>query len=192
MIIEKFIFGKHLEEGEKILYSVHKHWVEIFRSVIQVGFFGLVLPWGLYAMGFNTVLFFWLAIAWSVFAYIRFFYILIDWYCDVWLSTDMGLISVEWKGIFRNSATRIGYEDIEGVVYEINGFWGTVLGYGNLTLRVNSGNNILLKNAKKPKDAELALARLQSDFLNKKGMESSDGLKEILSQMVAQHMRNKK
>lgn len=191
MIIEKFIFGKHLEEGEKILYSVHKHWVEIMKPTLEVGFFGLLLPWGLYIMGFNTVFFFWIAVIWSIFAYIRFFYVLIDWYCDAWLSTDMGIVCVEWKGIFRNSAVRIGYEDVEGVAYEINGFWGTVLRYGHLTLKVNSGNNIDMKKAGSPKSAELALARLQAQFLNKKGMQDSEGLKTILSGMVAHHMRKK-
>jgi len=204
MIIEKFIFGKHLEEGEKILYSVHKHWIEIgklfgegilnknyechdnkqydFHFCFFIFVFILFLfPWGLYAIGFNTDLFFWVAIIWSSFAYVRFFYILIDWYCDAWLSTNMGIIAVEWKGVFSNSATRIGYEDVEGVGYEINGFWPTILRYGHLTLKVNSGNNLSVIRAASPKEAELELARLQAKFLSNKSMQDSDGLKSLLA-----------
>jgi len=189
MIIEKLIFHKHLERGEKILYSIHKHWIEILKPVLVLGFFGFVIPWGFYLIGFNTELFFWIALIWSVFAYMNFLYILVDWYSDVWLITDMGIMVIEWHGIFSNSASRLGYEDIEGIVYKIHGFWGTMLRYGNLTLRVMSGNNMVLLNANSPKKAELALARFQNQVLNKREKQDAGNLKALLSQMVAHHTR---
>ncbi len=191
MIIDKIIFAKHLEEGEKILYSVHKHWVEMVKSGIEVGFFGLLLPWTLYLIGFNTELFFWVAVLWSVFAYIRFMYVLIDWYSDTWLITTMSIITIEWKGVFSNNAARLGYEDVEGAAYEIKGFWGTILRYGCMTLRVMSGSHAQLKNVANPKKAELAIARFQDQFLNDRNMQDTDSLKALLSSLVAHHNRNK-
>ena len=191
MIIEKLIFSKHLEKGEKVLYSVHKHWVDIFKPVLEVGFFGIIIPWGIYVIGFNSDLFFIIAIIWSIIALIRYFYVMVDSYSDVWLVTDMGILTVEWRGIFSNASTRLGYEDIEGVGYDINGFWPTVLGYGDLTLKVMSGNNIELKKAKKPKKAELAIARYQANYLNNKDMQDAGSLKTLLSQMVSSHLRQK-
>ena len=191
MIVDKLIFSKHLEKGEKVLCSVHKHWVEIFKPTLAVAFFGFVIPWTFYAIGFNTTLFFWIAVVWSVIAYMRFMYILIDWYADVWLITNMAIIVIEWRGIFSNSSTRIGYEDIEGVAYDINGFWGTMLRYGNMTLKVMSGNNLELKNVKNPKKSELDIARFQDKFLNTREMQDAGNLKTLLSQMIAHHMRNK-
>jgi hypothetical protein len=191
MIIEKLIFSKHLEKGEKVLYSVHKHWTDILSPVLAVGFFGFVIPWGFYAMGFNTTFFFWMAVIWSVLAYLRFMYVLVDWYADVWLITSMGLIAIEWRGLFSNCATRIGYEDIEGVTYDINGFWPTVLRYGDITLKVMSGNNLEMKSIARPQRAELAIARFQDQFLNKKEMQDAGNLKTLLSSMIAHHMRNK-
>lgn len=191
MIIEKLIFSKHLEGGEKVLYSVHKHWIDILKTVLEVGFFGFFIPWGLYFLGFNSILFFWVAVTWSVLAYLRFLYILMDWYSDVWLITSLGIIIIEWRGLFSNTATRLGYEDIEGVAYDINGFWPTMLKYGNMTLKVMSGNNMDLKLVSSPQKVELAIIRFQDQFLNEKDMQDAGNLKNLLSQMVSHHMRNK-
>ena len=191
MIIEKLIFSKHLEKGEKVLYSVHKHWIDILKLVIEVAFFGFLIPWGFYLLGFNTALFFWGAVTWSVLAYLRFLYILMDWYSDVWLITSLGIIVIEWRGLFSNTATRLGYEDIEGVTYDINGFWPTVLSYGDMILKVMSGNNLILKKAKSPQKVELAIMRFQGQFLGEKDMQDAGNLKHLLSQMVSHHMRNK-
>ena len=191
MIIDKLIFSKHLEKGEKVLYSVHKHWIEILKPVLAVAFFGFVIPWSLYLMGFSSSLFFWMAVAWSVIAYLRFMYIMIDWYADVWLITNMSIIVIEWRGLFSNTSTRLGYEDIEGVGYEINGFWGTMLSYGNMILKVMSGNNLDLNNVANPKKSELAIAKFQDKYLNDREMQDAGNLKSLLSQMIAHHMRNK-
>lgn len=191
MIIEKLIFSKHLEKGEKVLYSVHKHWIDILKTVLEVAFFGFIIPWGLYLIGFSSTLFFWVAVIWSVLAYLRFLYILMDWYSDVWLITSLGIIVIEWRGLFSNTATRLGYEDIEGVTYDINGFWPTVMGYGDMTLKVMSGNNMDLKLVARPQKVELAIIRFQDKYLNEKDMQDAGNLKNLLSQMVSHHMRNK-
>lgn len=191
MIVEKFIFSKHLEKGENVLYSVHRHWVAIFKSSLEIAFFGFLIPWGIYLIGFNSTLFFWIAVSWSGIAFLRYIYVLIDWYADVWLITSMSIISVEWRGFFSNAATRIGYEDIEGIAYDINGFWPTVLQYGDLTLKVMSGNNLDIKNGMKPKEAELKIAKYQDQFLNDREMQDAGSLKNLLSQMIAHHMRQK-
>lgn len=191
MIIDRLLFAKHLEAGEEILYSVHKHWIEMLKSGLEVGFFGLLLPWILYIIGFNTEFFFWIAVFWSACAYIRFFYVVIDWYSDAWLITNMSIITIEWKGLFSNNAARLGYEDVEGAAYEIRGFWGTILRYGHMTLRVMSGSHAELKNVANPKRAELAIARLQEQFLNDRNMQDANSLKTLLSSLVAYHNRNK-
>lgn len=189
MVLDKLIFNKHLEGGEKILYSIHKHWIVIMKPVLEVGFFGFIIPWGFYFMGFSSLLFFWIAVAWSVIAYLRFLYVLIDWYSDVWLVTSVGLIIIEWRGLFSNSSTRIGYEDVEGVAYDVNGFWPTVFRYGDMTLKVMSGNNLGLKATAQPQKAELAVIRFQGEYISNKEHEDAGNLKNILSQMIAHHMR---
>jgi len=189
MIIDKLIFKKHLEKGENILYVVHKHWIEVVKATLEVIFFGYALPWSLYLIGFNSKLFFWIAFTWSALATMRFLYVLVDWLSDAWLITDMSTIIVEWQGLFSNTSARVGFEDIEGASYEIKGFWGTILRFGNMTLRVMSGSHFDLKNVSSPKKAELALARFQDQYLNDRNMQDSASLKSLLSDMVSHHIR---
>ncbi len=191
MIIDKYLFKKHLEKGEDILYSVHKHWIEMLKPISEVSFFGLVLPWTLYFIGFQSKVFLWIVVIWSAIAMTRFFYIFIDWYSDAWLITNMSVITIEWQGIFSNNSARLGYEDIEGASYEIKGFWGTILRFGNMTLRVMSGSHSDLANVSSPKKAELALARFQDKYLNDRNMKDTNSLKNLLSSLAAQHNRNK-
>ena len=191
MIIDKILFSRHLEQGEDILYAVHKHWIEAVKPTLEMGFFGILLPWTLYFIGLNTALFFWISVFWSACASIRFFYILIDWYSDAWLVTSMSIITIEWSGIFSNNSARLGYEDIEGAAYEIKGFGGTILRYGSMTLRMMSGSHAELKNVSSPKRAELAIARFQDQYLSDRNMQDTDSLKALLSSLVASHNRNK-
>lgn len=192
MFINKIIFAKHLEEGETILYAVHKHWVEILKPTLEVAFFGFVLPWTLYLIGFNSKLFLWLAIIWSAIAYLHFLGILLDWYADTWLITNMSVITIQWNGFFSNLSTRSSFTDIEGASYEIKGFFPTVFRYGNMTLRVMSGSNFSLVNVSNPKQAELALARCQEQFVTQRNIQDTNSLKVLLSDLVAHQVRHEK
>lgn len=189
MLINKLVFAKHLEKGEKILYAVHKHWIDIVKPITEIAIFGLILPWTLYLIGFNAPVFFWIAVAWSFMAYIRFMYELVDWYCDAWLITDMSVLVVEWKGIFNNMSARSGFEDIEGATYEIRGFWGTVLRYGNMELRLMSASNFKLERVASPKKVELALMKFQDKYLTERNMQDTSALKNLLADLVHHHSR---
>lgn len=190
-MIDKIIFQKHLEKGEEVQYAVHKHGSQFFKPLLFVSFFGFILPWVLYSMGFKSNLFITLIVVWNVLAFLRLFYDFIDWYSDVWLFTNMSIIIVAWHGVFSNTSQRIGYEDTEGISFVIKGFWGTVLRFGDITLKMISGSHVTLTDASHPKRAELALMKHQGNYLSTKEMADASGLKAMLSQMVAHHMRKK-
>jgi len=191
MFADRFIFHKHLENKEEVLYAAHKHFTQFLKPLFRVSLFGFLIPWSLYGMGFRSQFFLILVIVWTLLALIRLLYDFIDWYSDVWLFTNMSIIIIEWHGIFSNTSQRVGYEDTEGVAFVIRGFWGTIFRYGDLTLRMISGGQVLLKNAKSPKKVELALMRHQGDYLGNRERSDSAGLKHMISQMVAHHLRKK-
>lgn len=192
MFVDKLIFKRHLEQEEKVLYAAHKHWVEFIGPFIAILFFGFILPWILYFVGFNSSMFLLVIVVWTVLAALRLFHDFVDWHSDVWIFTNMSIIIVEWHGLFSNTSQRIGYEDTEGVAFVIKGFWGTVLKYGDVTLKVISGSHIDLKNAKNPKRVELALMKHHGTYMNSRELAHAGGLKEMLSQMVSHHLRHKK
>lgn len=192
MLFDKLIFQKHLEEGEEVLFTAHKHWTQFLPPVFRITFFGFLLPAVFYYSGFKSQLFLLLIAAWVFFALVRLLYDFIDWYSDVWLFTNMSIIVVEWHGLFSNTSQRVSYEDAEGVSFVIRGFWGTVFRYGDVTLNVVSGSELVLKNAKSPKKIELALMKHQGHYMSQRERAHAGGLKELLSQMVAHHLRSKK
>jgi hypothetical protein len=192
MIIDRILFGKHLEEHEEILYAVHKHWVELVKPGFEVGFFGFAVPWVLYALGFNARLFLWVALFWSALAYLKFMGVLLDWYCDTWLITNMSVITVQWNGFFSNLSSRVGFEDIEGATYEIKGFWPTLFRYGRMTLRVMSGSHFELGRVGNPKRAELSIAHYREKYITDRNIKDTNSLKVLLSNMVARQARGEK
>ncbi len=190
-MLDSFLFGRHLEAGEEILYIVHRHWILLAGRFFEWLFYGLFMPWGLYFLFLRTPAFLWVAVLWTLLALIRFFYSFADWYANVWLVTNMSILQIQWHGIFSNTSSRIGFEDVEGVVYEVHGFWPTMLRYGHITLKVMSGNNIQMNTAANPKKAELELARLQSNYLHHRESHQAGHLKNMLSEMVGHYMRQK-
>jgi len=192
MFVDRYIFQKHLEEGEEILFVCHKHWSQFLGHVLNVIFFGFMLPWVFFMMGFKSSFYLLLIALWTLIALVKLFYDWIDWYADVWLFTTMSIVVVEWHGVFSNTSQRIGYEDGEGLSFAIRGFWGTVMRFGDITLKVISGSHVTMENARRPKEIELALMKCQADYLNQRNLAHSDGLKDMLSQMVAQHIRRKR
>lgn len=192
MLIERIIFKKHLEKGEEVAFTAHTHWTQFVIPFLRVMFFGVCLPLGIYYMGFRSDLFLALICVWILIATVRLFYDFIDWYSDVWLFTNMGIIIVEWHGIFSNTSQRVSYEDAERISYKIKGFWDTVFRYGDITLQTIAGSTIVMNNAKSPKKVELALMEHQEKYMSRKEMNDASGLKQMLSQMVAHHLRQQK
>lgn len=182
MVIPQFCFRSHLDDGEKINYIAHKHiWIyrmPLFKSL----FLGVIVPLSLFFV-FPPLLHIWLALA-AVGA-LWFLYHLSDWYFDVWLVTNKGILDIEWNGFFHRSSTRIEYHTINGVSYEINGFWGTLFGYGDITVDTfGSATSFILKNGASPKELELEILRNQERFVQDKSYRDHETLKSMLADML--------
>ena len=191
MILQKLVFAKHLEKGEKIFYAIHKHWIVIFKSALELFFFGIFVPWGIYLIGFRTPVFAVLVIGWSSLALIRFISVCLHWRANACLVTNMSLLAIQYDGFFSNTATRSQYQDIEGVAYEIHGVWPTVFRYGDLVVHGVSGHHTTFHHVANPRVAELMIAKYQGEFLKDREMHDAHHLKSLLSQMVSEHVRHR-
>lgn len=181
MFIDKILFSGHLEEGEEIVFVVHKHWTTFYIPFLKSAFFGIVAPWILYGL-FPPL--FWFAVIWSILGYFRFMYVALDWFSDVFIFSNESVIKVEWNGFFNRSASRISYLDIEEVAYSIKGFLGTIFNYGDLMISTSS-NTITLNAVKNPKNAEAILNKIQAEKSEKKRLSDSSKLKELIADMVS-------
>ncbi|MBT5016137.1 hypothetical protein HN748_04765 [Candidatus Peregrinibacteria bacterium] len=181
-MLASIMFRAYLNPGEKILYVAHVHPFTIYKSFLKHLFFGFALP-GLFYLMMPP---FW--IVWASWGGIGALYMLLfylDWYFDAILVTNQTIIDLEWTGIFKRSSSRVEYHTIEGVAYEVNGFWATVLNYGDLAIdRIGTGSQIGLKDVSFPKTAEREIMSAQNDFMRNKSFREHQTLKDLLAGML--------
>jgi hypothetical protein len=182
---DKFFFNQYLDQGEKLIHVIHKHWILIMRRMMQIAFFGIIIP----AL---AVLFFFEPT--SIVAYVLYGWIFVgicgslytfcNWYSDAWLLTNHSVIDVSWDGFFKSSAQRVGYESIESVLYEVSGFKGTLFNYGKLKIQRESGEILELGDIHKPRHAEARLNQIHTAVSKKSGQKNLEILKELLADVI--------
>lgn len=181
------LYRSHLNPGEKILYVGHIHPFMVYAEFMSILFFGLALP------GFFYFLMppFWIVwAAWAGVGAIKLFFFGLNWYYDALLVTNQSLIDLQWEGIFNRASTRIEYHTIEGVSYEINGFWGTILNFGDFNIeRTGSGKVVGLKSVSFPKTLEREILQSQNEFMRNKSFRDHQTLKDLLSNMIEDYSR---
>lgn len=148
--LDRLFFQKFLEEGDEIIYVIHKHWWLIVQAVLKLavlaGVFPVMILW-LYWHPYIGPL---LAI-WIIYVTVLFVQDFIDWYYDTLLVGKTSVMCIDWHGFFHSQANRLSFESMEGVSYEIKGFIPTFFQFGTLTL---SGANTELKLEMVPKVRE--------------------------------------
>ncbi len=176
------MFRGYLNPGEKILYVAHVHPFTIYKSFIKHLFFGFLLPGFFYLMMPPL----WPALAiWGGIGALYMLHFYLDWYFDAILVTNQTLVDLEWTGIFKRSAARIEYHTIEGVAYEVDGFFATVLNYGDIVIdRIGAGQQIGLKNVSLPKTTEREIMDAQNEFMKHKALREHQTLKDMLAGML--------
>ena len=189
-MLQKTLFGKHLDDDETLVRVVHKHWL--------LGVRALVWPtaWlagdALLALAFPTKAMFVLcgvfAIVFAVWWLRNFF----DYFLDAWIVTDEGIIDVAWHGWFHRESSRILYSDIQGVSYEIKGIAGTLLQTGVISVeKISTGESVSLESVKRPKKIESLLLSNQEKYLHKKNLRDGKEVQKMLASILADQMNMK-
>ncbi|MFH0776190.1 MAG: hypothetical protein V1936_01095, partial [Patescibacteria group bacterium] len=188
MILDRILFGSHLQEGERLLYVVHAHWFTAYRPVCKVSFFGMLIPVLFYAM-FPIVPALWIFGFWFAIGALRFFREVADWYFDVFLVTDQGVIDLDWNGIFDKSSTRIGFDDISGTGFEKKGFLANLLNFGDFSVKSDANTEMVLPQAAAPQRAEKEIMDAKEKYSQARGLEDEKVLREILTGMVKRQVK---
>lgn len=193
MLLDRFIFRKYFHDKEKLCYVIHKHWFTAYREGCKIAFFGVVTPvvfFLLFPTQTALVIFgIWLSLGLG-----RFFYEVADWYFDVLLVTNRGVIDLDWRGIFEKSLTRVEFETVIGVSYEQAGLYANLLNFGDLEVERegHSKEVIGLPMAANPAEAERQVLLAREECLHARSLEDEKILREILSGMVKHHLRGKR
>ncbi|MFA4941450.1 MAG: PH domain-containing protein [Patescibacteria group bacterium] len=67
-----------------------------------------------------------------LFLWVFFFFSFIDYYLDVWIITNERIINIEQQGFFARTISEQRLERIQDVTSEVEGFFPTILKYGNV------------------------------------------------------------
>lgn len=142
-----------LYPNEKILMTVHKHWIAFFSKILVVVIL-LVVPIALIAFFVNAG-----AINNSTIPHIRFFtiiYLMIimlvaflfwtDYYLDVWIITNERIVDVEQFGLFRRETSEIAIQNVQDITTETPGMLATFLRYGNVKVQTAGEKSFIIKD----------------------------------------------
>ncbi len=181
-MLENILFRNYLNAGEKIYFVAHTHPFVAYGTFFKTLTMGIAIP-----LGFNILMppfqIVWLV--WMIVGVLAFIYELLDWYMDAWIVTNAGIIDLQWDGFFSKSSTRIEYHTIEGITYEIKGFWGTIMNFGNIMVeRLGTGTVVTLENVAFPKKVEREVLHYQAKFVTDKSLKEEAALKDMLVSMI--------
>ncbi|TSC58039.1 MAG: Uncharacterized protein Greene041619_818 [Candidatus Peregrinibacteria bacterium Greene0416_19] len=187
-MLDAFLFGRHVEADEKVSRIVHAHWLLGIKYLLVPAVSFLLAVLVLYSH--PTRFFFYLTSLWSVLSLVWLMRNFCDYYLDVWIITDQGVISLEWLGWFHRQSTRVLYSDVQGVSHETHGIAGTFLRFGTVSIeKVSTGTTVSLESVPRPKLVETLILRNREAYLHSKNMHNSKHVQEILSEIVSHEIQ---
>ncbi len=189
-MLRKFFFSRHLDDEEKIVLVVQKHWLLGVKALYAPTLVFIAVWSMLYFSRTDYVLYGVLLAALGVAIWwIRNF---MDYYLDAWLITNKGIIDLEWHGWFHRTSSRVLYSDLEGVEYEVKGIFGTLLNYGEMTIeKISTGGGITMPYVKRPRRVESAILGAMEAYMLKKNMKDATTVQNILAEFVASTMQKR-
>ncbi|MBD3328353.1 hypothetical protein GF340_03550 [Candidatus Peregrinibacteria bacterium] len=189
MKIAQTLFKGYLEDDEKIIHAFHRHPIVIFKELIVIIVFGLVLPIGLWYL-FPELLI--ISGIWVFISLIRILRVLTVWYYDSILVTTNGIVDIYWNGFFDRTSSRMEYINAGGVTTEVRKFHRVLFNYGRVAVQ-NAGNMdaFVLDDCMNPRKAERIITYYIEHFNQDQKFKDSETLKELLVSMLQNHANDK-
>lgn len=173
MLFEKI----KLEEDEKVLKVIHKHWFVLFMrtfSVIVTAVFPLI-GWVILSTLLQTeqspvavdlseylTYFTFFYSAWLLFNWMVLAHMFTDHHLDLWVITDRRIISIDQKGLFRRHVGSFRLEKLQDVNIAIDGIVATFLNFGMVEAQTASGSEEEFRSFNLPQPREIKAVILQA------------------------------
>ena len=147
-----------LEEEEKILLTVRKHWWVIatrtaftlfmtllpviiynFLNLLDLGFVDASVKRGLNETYSAELMFLfgcWILINWMILANAW-----TDHYLDLWTITNRRVVSIDQRGFFHRFLSSFRLERLQDMNIEVKGFLPTLLNFGTIEAQTAGGSN---------------------------------------------------
>ncbi|MEK7596038.1 MAG: PH domain-containing protein [Patescibacteria group bacterium] len=144
----------HLKPEEKIILSIHRHWLVIAGKMT---FIAAMLS---AAAVFLTVVTGYLPTYLALATFFSAIYVLIillaafifwvDFYLDIWIVTNKRIIDIEQKGLFRREISEFELSRIQDITIEIPNFTAAIFKFGNIRIQTAGTQSFTIKDAPRP------------------------------------------
>lgn len=158
------------EDGEAVLRVVRRHWFNVFVQYIPLLFTVVIMIAAAIAAPLffpefwktspEIFWFFETILALIVWVYAALLYV--DYFLDVWIVTDRRVVNIEQKGLFIREISELRYNKIQDVTTEVEGFFPTILDYGEVFVQTAGEKpRFLFHNVPDPNGIKAMLMDLQ-------------------------------
>jgi hypothetical protein len=133
-----------MEEGERVVAKVHRHWIFIALRIAGLAVM-FVVPWLLIllldgfgilsvtaasAASFVAVWALWGLLLWAVF-----WQFWTTYYMDIWVVTNRRIIDIDYLRLFDRNIAMLRFERVQDVTTRVQGIFGTLLRYGSVIVQ---------------------------------------------------------
>lgn len=146
---DQAFFKKYVPDGSDMVEIAHKHIIVIIDKIILNYFFWVILPTFIYYNSITVQSFipFFILEIFIISIFLKNIYDIFNWYNDVWILTNDGVIELDWA-LFSSNSTSVKYSSIEWLELVQTGFIDTVLGKWDIIIhKIGWENNFLLRDA---------------------------------------------
>lgn len=133
---DELFFWKYVRDGDEPLEVCHRHVILIIDTMIVWMFFGVIIPAFFYynnTFQLQQLIPFMYVEWYLILIYIILMYKIFDWYNDVWILTDRGLIDLDWTA-FKKNIVYVEFGDIKWIEIQENSMWDSALNKGTIQL----------------------------------------------------------
>lgn len=170
-------------EGQTTLIFTHRHWASLLKQIVVIGFF-LLLPIIILVTVsltgksfFHGIVLNFIVVAISIYYMVMTTFAFTEWisfYYNILVVTETEVIEIVQNGIFDRKISEISILRIQDVSAEINGFWPTLFGYGDVVVE-SAGDNTqkyVIKNIPHPNEVASEILKFHNDQIAREGREN--------------------
>lgn len=173
-----------LEQDERVILTVRKHWFVIFSELIGTFLMVLVPLFAIIILAFTphvpaalSLLFSHFSLAayalaiWILFSLLTGFMIWTHYYLDLWLITDRRIIVIDQVRFFNRKVSSFRLERLQDVKASVSGILATLLNFGTLHAHTagNTEENFTSTGMPDPRGLQAAIQKATDERLRQIG-----------------------
>lgn len=170
-------------EDEVLLIFTHRHWASFLKTIVIVSFF-LLLPiiilitiYFLRSSFFHGTALNFIIIGVSLYYMVITTFAFTEWisfYYDILAVTEKEVIQISQSGIFDRKISEISLLRVQDVSAEVNGFWPTIFGYGDVVVESagEQTQKYVIKDIPHPNEVANEILRFHNEQIAREGREN--------------------